>query len=294
MFSCMDCNKKYRTKPNYCDCGNNTFEETNRIPDLSVFFLIACIILSFVILLFPVKIDSSQAVEKNKTETVLPKTNIPNIDTFWNDKPAVLQQKMIEPQKQTATNITVQTETEKIKPQQIPTRTKEPTKPTQKVQSQPKPTAKAKTKIVSQPKPTQKVQPKPTMQQKTQPKVQPKTQIKQKSKAPTPKEPKISAKDSEEFYRYKIGLRQALFANLSVLSVQGKGKCGIEFFIDKNGRLTNRAFTFQSDNSSVNDEVYKMLMKMPRYYDPPKAYNGEKIKLTFEFNNGSYVINYTN
>ena len=89
-------------------------------------------------------------------------------------------------------------------------------------------------------------------------------------------------------------MRQALFSNLSITSVQGSGKCQIEFSIDKTGKLINRAFTYQSNNKSLNDEVYKMLMKMPKFYPPPKSYNGEKLKLYFEFNNGNFTINYTN
>ena len=27
MFKCLDCDKVYKEKPDYCDCGNNTFEE---------------------------------------------------------------------------------------------------------------------------------------------------------------------------------------------------------------------------------------------------------------------------
>lgn len=298
MFLCKDCKKKYRIKPNYCDCGNYTFDEINRIPDWSVFFLIACIILSFVILLFPVKIDSSKTVEKNKPEAALPKTKIPDINTFWNDTPAIAHKKTLEPKTQTVVKPTAQqpapakktsnsskTETKKIKKQQQTlTKTKVPAKPIQKVKTQPqqKPKTNAPAKTNTKAKAVQ------------QPKPKPKVQPTQKSKAPAPKQQVTSAKDSEEFYRYKLGLRQTLFANLAILSIQGKGKCGIEFYIDKNGKLTNRAFTFQSDNNSVNDEVYKMLMKMPKYYAPPKAYKGEKIKLTFEFNNGSYTINYTN
>ena len=27
MFICSDCQKKYDIKPDFCDCGNNVFEE---------------------------------------------------------------------------------------------------------------------------------------------------------------------------------------------------------------------------------------------------------------------------
>ena len=36
MFKCLDCDKVYKEKPDYCDCGNNTFEEiiTTVVDDL--------------------------------------------------------------------------------------------------------------------------------------------------------------------------------------------------------------------------------------------------------------------
>jgi hypothetical protein len=77
-------------------------------------------------------------------------------------------------------------------------------------------------------------------------------------------------------------------------TVQGKGKCGIEFSIDSDGRLINRDFTYQSNNVSVNDAVYRMMMSMPKYDPPPPSYNGSKIKMTFYFDNGYYQIDFVN
>ena len=100
--------------------------------------------------------------------------------------------------------------------------------------------------------------------------------------------------NTEEMNNYKISLRSALFSKLAVADIQGRGKCGIEFTIDSTGKLTNRAFTFQSDNKSLNDEVYRMMMRLPQYYPPPDSYKGEKIKMTFTFDYGNYRVDYTN
>ena len=32
MFKCKECGTEYETKPDYCDCGNNTFEEIISTP----------------------------------------------------------------------------------------------------------------------------------------------------------------------------------------------------------------------------------------------------------------------
>ena len=104
-------------------------------------------------------------------------------------------------------------------------------------------------------------------------------------------QPKV---DTTEMNNYKIALRNALFSKLAITEVVGKGRCGIEFSIDSTGKLIKRAFTFQSDNKSVNDEVYKMLMRLPSFYPPPEGYDGAKIKMTFTFDNGSYIIDFTN
>ena len=78
------------------------------------------------------------------------------------------------------------------------------------------------------------------------------------------------------------------------MNVKGNGICGVEFTIDSTGKLTNRAFTFQSENKTVNDEVYHALMLTPRYSPPPSSYNGQLIKIVFEFGNGSYRARFTN
>jgi len=95
-----------------------------------------------------------------------------------------------------------------------------------------------------------------------------------------------------EFLNYKGSIRSALLAKLNVASVQGSGDCAVEFSLDNSGKLINRNFIYKSQNKSVNDEVYLMLMRLPYYKTPPAHYNGEKIRLKFLFNNGYYEITF--
>lgn len=219
MYKCVECGAEYKTKPDYCDCGNDRFETIEeKKKDYSILFLLLCVILSVVILSF------STDNKDNKITKTIP-----------------------EP---------VQT------PKQIP---------------QPK---------AQQPK----QQPKQSKQQPQQ-QPQPKSQAKSITQQKTIVKPKpVIVADTKEAQNYKIRLRNALFLKLNVANIQGSGKCGIQFAVNSEGKLINRAFSFQSDNKTLNDEVYKMLMRMPKYDTPPKSYKGELIKITIEFNNGEYEI----
>lgn len=89
---------------------------------------------------------------------------------------------------------------------------------------------------------------------------------------------------------YKTKLRAKLFSKFAVGSIQGSGSCSISFSIDKSGKLINRKFVRESDNKSLNDTVYYMLMSVPYFTAPPSEYNGETIRMNFSINNGSYEI----
>lgn len=321
MYKCSECSKTYKIKPDYCDCGNDVFEEIQpalkparqtlkesaqkaslpqntrlkRLIDsldvVSVTIFVTCIILSFVIIVFvnPKTSDTEPKEHKTVKQT---SANIPDISKIWNNAlPTVqttVQPKTVSaPGEKTAPSVVKNTDTSSTQKTDVSvkkTSSSDTTKPAQSVnatkKTQPKPVNTAQTVQKTQSKPAQSLQ-------KTQSK--PAQSVKTQTQAPQ----KVQTKQNDtEWYNYRVALRQALFHNLSVTSVQGSGKCGIEFSIDKNGKFQNRAFSFQSDNESVNQAVYKMLMKMPNYYPPPESYKGQKVKMVFLFNNGSYYINY--
>lgn len=318
MFKCRECGQEYNIKPDYCDCGNDTFVEIISTPiftkqnlttteplssktkmnlttflarrnitilGLSIF--VGCLALSIIVLIFCFNFEPKQSTINTKKINKQKLENIPNIENLWveNQKQNLVKQEII-PQTiiQKNTNKTKQTGLNSSKSK------------TNVLNNQ-----STKTKTTSN---TQKTQPKTTKKQITEksttiekkqieiPK-QPK-QTTKTVKPPTVVEKKASPTNSVELNNYKIALRNALFSKLSVVSINGRGKCGIEFSINPSGKLINRNFTYQSDNESVNDEVYKMLMRLPSFYPPPEGYKGEKIKMTFSFDNGNYVINYTN
>ena len=106
-----------------------------------------------------------------------------------------------------------------------------------------------------------------------------------------PVEKPVYNPNSPEMLKYKGSLRSALFAKLPVGSIQGSGSCSVQFAVDKTGKLINRSFSKQSDNKSLNDAVYYMLMSVPRFASPPEGYNQELIRMNINMNSdGSYEI----
>ena len=145
--------------------------------------------------------------------------------------------------------------------------------------------------VTTQTKPAQ-TQAKPTQDTQTKP-----TQTSsQTQSAPTPKvETPVETKpvynpNSQTMLKYKGELRSALFRKLPVGSIQGSGACAVQFSVDSTGKLINRSFAQQSDNKSLNDAVYYMMMSVPKFNPPPSEYNGSLIKMYIKFNNGSYEI----
>lgn len=307
MYICDMCGKRFESKPDYCDCGNDTFQELKpavsgisskpKAPDNKMILWLSVgviVLLTLVLLLFAPK-DNKKIIPDSAGNQ--PKTTVQEVH---NTVQSVIPEKNQISQPRTSNAVLTQkTKQQPVAKTPLKPQVKQPAVKTQvsKPQAMPKQTvstskqtasktvAKAQTGKAATGATTVKKEPavKPQISQpvKTQP---------QMKKTTTPKKPAMT----EEYYNYKLTLRQALFSKLSVGSVQGSGTCGIEFSIDSTGKLINRGFTFQSDNKSVNDEVYKMLMRMPKFYPPPAGMTSEKIKMVFKFNNGSYYVNYVN
>lgn len=99
MFRCTVCQKLHTSRVEYCDCGNDTFEEVAEtvyparkvisVPEiLSWIFFTACIILSLYVIFFTgakeVKKKPHQPVKASQTQSV----QIPDIDKIWDNTPA--------------------------------------------------------------------------------------------------------------------------------------------------------------------------------------------------------------
>ncbi len=160
MFRCSECGCEYETKPDFCDCGNDIFEEVLPCPEkedakpsfnmkpadiVSYLIFVVCIILSVLVLLFFPKITPTP--QNNTHEQVLkPNTNIPDLSSIWIDsKPK--QESIIDMIKDV---VTAPPKEEKRAPQKVitaPVQQKQQLKPIQQ------------TKTVQSPKPAQQAKP---------------------------------------------------------------------------------------------------------------------------------------
>lgn len=288
MYICKECNSKYKIKPDYCDCGNDTFDYIEDKPTrkpmtleekseiVSRIFFAICLILATLVWFIPI---GKKASESKNTAQNVQKTQsvgaIPDINRIWNDTPAYTP-KTIQPQQVTQPQTTepiVLTPTGSV-----PEQKKNLIQPKKEIKSiQPQPT-------------TPKPQVKPVQKQTVTPVNKPaqKVQQAQPKKVEAPKQtynPK-----SPVMIEYKTKLRATLFSKFAVGSINGSGNCAVSFSVDKNGKLINRKFTKESDNKSLNDAVYYMLMSVPYFSKPPAEYNGRPITMTFSINNGNYEI----
>ena len=123
-----------------------------------------------------------------------------------------------------------------------------------------------------------------------------KTQIVAKNKNIT--QTSASADDNtisvEEYLCYKNSLRNRLFANFPVLTVKGQGTAKIAFSVASDGKLTNRRFISQSGNKTLDDAMYHMLMRVPVFSAPPTGFEGREIMMQMDFNNGHYSFAFIN
>lgn len=112
MFKCSECKRLYKERVDYCDCGNNEFEEVPDTPQpsqnaapanspavpelarpilpvnlISIIVFSVCCIFSLCFVLFLGPEPKKREKVPNTTEKVVVK-DIPDIDEIWDDTPA--------------------------------------------------------------------------------------------------------------------------------------------------------------------------------------------------------------
>lgn len=287
MYRCKECKAEYKNKVEYCDCGNNTFDyiedkiqptsnKNNKSLSLEekselvsrIFFAI-CILISVIVWLIPVKSNVKPKTQQKTKPPVI--KNIPDIDSIWNDTPSYKPQTTNNINEEAPISI-ASNYTNSNYP--IQNNTSQPQNNTVKKNSlKPSVTKTPEYEIVYNAPPTSK-----------------KKEVKQEQSTATHKPKPTYNPNSPAMLKYKGDLRAALFSKFAAGSIPGSGSCEIEFSIDKTGKLINRKFSRESDNKTLNDVVYYMLMSVPKFTPPPNEYNGQKIRMKFVINNGSYEI----
>lgn len=293
MFKCSECGAEFEKKPDYCDCGNNIFDEIKNLKE-----------------------EKKEETKESKTENSYKKENVKK--SFFEQYPT------IEKFKDSLDTLSVsifaicilfsilawiyigygsdekQNTQKHSKPAVRQTEPKDmpdidsiwdSTKPAEK--KSPNEAEEIPSKVARE---VRVIKPFRSENQAEQQVKEPKSiektakpeQLKKTKNIPLNK----TSQNDTALDEYKGRLRQALFNRLAVTSIHGSGKCQIEFSLSGSGRLLNRRFSKQSDNTSLNDAVYNMLMSVPQFSTPPSGYKGEKIRLNFFFDNGYYEINY--
>ncbi|MBR1681703.1 hypothetical protein IJ707_07935 [bacterium] len=292
MYRCKECNTEYETKPEYCDCGNDTFEEiiievqanvqaqpeikkepepaaeqpikqndqknTSAIEPYAIITFAICLILSLIIILFvanPKQIEET-AVEKNEVKTT---ATIPSIDKIWNGSTEGISAY----QPKTKTETKQQETTEAKKKVEVTQQTKTIT-----------PITTSKTTVPKTP-----VKQDKTISQKT---------VSQAAQQTT-KQTEIKV-NPQELANYKIKLRNYIASKISFTSVVGDGACSFSFKISDSGVLTNKSPSKLSDNDSLNDAVYNALRQVYSYSAPPTGYKNETLKITVKMYNNSFEV----
>ena len=315
MYKCSECGFEYKVKPDYCDCGNDSFEEiiteaecNNESKEIksvlqesllkrnlpSILFLICCIILSFVILFFIGNPKDVPMEQKNIKEEK--NINIPDIDKIWNDeKPKYIPPKKVEQPQEEA----IQPKITKVELKKEPIVISKPkleikSKPVVIQKTQPIVKQQPKVQTTSKPRQTkpelkkqnavQNTQVQPT-QQKIQPQVV-QQQVQPSNIQTTPKK----TINPEELKQYKKALRNKIASNIDFLNIAGDGSCILSFNISSSGALLNRKFISQSQNTSLNDAVYSAMLKVSSFKAPPSGYKNETMKLTVKISGGNFSV----
>ena len=186
-YKCTDCGQEYDIKPEFCDCGNNIFEEINEINDeietlfsssqpeipsrpikrnnidiLSLLIFILCIVLSILSWIFigrDAKIQD-ETLTNNPVQTNV--NAIPSIDSLWNEKtPSINEPVATQPiSEPVAVKVVEKQVPQKVLSQKVTQKTNTPQKNTQATVAQTSKTTaisqpqKQSTSIVQQAKPT--------------------------------------------------------------------------------------------------------------------------------------------
>ena len=344
MFKCKDCGCEYKEKPDFCDCGNDTFDEipepqpqnfeydknTEIIPKkkktfkeqypmlssfmgtldpISVIIFVLCIALS-IGSFFVIKpkenteTPQEQAAVKNEPRTV------PDINTFWDDTPPKKEIAVATPESDKDKGLIAQVvdmipKKEENKTPVAVTTTPKKEQPKPAVKTTPKTNTKTQTQTGTK-KTTpakQNTQPKTQPKQQTQPVAQTtpaQTKVNNPPSQTTPTTPPVvttpqqttvvPVKNEQEWKSYKDGLKRTLFAKMNMLNVYGDGSCVVDFKVDSNGKLTGRSFSKQSDNNTLNDEVYKAIISTPTYKVPPSGYAGQTLHFSVKITNGKFSV----
>lgn len=314
MFKCKDCGSEYKEKPDYCDCGNDTFDEIKdetidtidkteetktqqqkesdnikpkskknekpiKTDKISLLIFAVCLILSIIILFFPVNTPvNTDNIKENNEQNII---SIPSVNSIWDNSIPVVQKTELPKTEPVSSEETVVKKNPKVN---------ENTDNKKDLNTTP---AKSETPKITKVKLTKNTTVKPKQTDSSVPKKQNEQITKQTQKPTTTVKPTSNTNNTQNeisLNSYKIGLRNKIGSHIDFASVVGDGACAVTFKIDVNGKLINRKFVQQSENTSLNDAVYNAMLAVPNYKTPPSTYKDNTLKLSVKFISGNFEV----
>lgn len=316
MFKCSECGAEFEIKPDFCDCGNDIFEEINIIEEQEKNIKKVDV----------AKENSIQKIEKKEKEKEKSDTTsyysydywdkikrffdplstiiflICTLLSFyiifyaWNPVEKEYNAQQLKPIGTINTKIP---SIEKIWNDTPPAQQiKEDSPIVEEVKKFVEPIKKVEQKIVQPKQKKQEVKQSEkiktttkstTTTVKTTPATKVSTNVTSTSATPVQK-PIQPVINKQELNNYKIALRNRIALKIDFANVIGDGSCVVSFNLTNSGQLTNKKFVKQSDNFSLNDVVYNALIKINSFNPPPTSYNGETLKLTVKMNDGNFEV----
>ena len=318
MYKCKECGMEHDIKPDYCDCGNNEFYTVNvsetdinqpesmliyddvesliinegknkktsldilfaKFSLISVFVFILCIILSLVVILFPIKEKDVTQLDSDSTVSA---QKLPSIDKIWNNTPPVVKTENLLPTDESGVQTAV-----------IPNSVRKfQSKATQNSVQKPVVKTVQQNKTVLKQKQTLPVTKSTTTPKQTETELRKTTEETAKKAEELKRQAETLQRtmaEKKEYAAYKIKLRNTIGQRIDFTKVIGDGDCIISFTIDSSGRLINGAFAKQSSNISLNNAVYNAFMSSRNFTPPPAYYKNETLNLDVKLYNGNFEI----
>lgn len=326
MYRCKECNAEYEIKPEYCDCGNDTFEEI-KTEETSV------------------KNSNDNKISEEKeektenrdtqTETVVVERNIseeknnnsPTIQTYAVVTFAICillsfliiffigNPKPDNTKNNAATSETKEqvTEQNKIDYPSIDKIWNDSTEGISEYQEKSNETLDEESQIVKKKDKAENVENVESSQPINNVKSNGYDAVSKKTSAPSNKinttknqntkkiqtksvPQKVQAKNNvkkanpQEIAEYKVKLRNHIAAKIAFASVVGDGSCTFSFKVAADGTLTGKKYVKLSDNDTLNEAVYNALKQVYNYRTPPAGYKGETMYLTVKMYNNNFEV----
>ncbi len=318
MFKCTECQSEYKVKPNFCDCGNDVFEEIieqkteekaykrtfeerypfiERIKEsldpISVSIFVICIVLSILSLIFVGNSEEEIKIAEEVKE--VSQVKIKDIDEIWDDAPVVVKTPVQEEIKEKKQDI-VKNIVNKINPVKVQTPSKTASDKTTSKNAKVNTSNNANKQAIK----TSSTKPEKSKpaQDKTSTNTQANLQLKPAIKSQNDNVQKTNANlnsankeaSAQELKLYKNGLRNLLFSKIDFTQIQGDGIGIVSFKVESSGHLTNKTFTQRSNNEQLDDAIFYSLNTTSTFKAPPSGYKGEILNFKVKFVGGRYEV----